>query len=136
MSAVAKIDRDFSDLSWHPMMPVEIALDRHPVKYICECYGVDVIAWNKLRNDPLFQEDVRRHREDLRKDGMSFKKKAQLQAEALLDVSWGIINNPSTPANVRADLIKNTIRVAGLDASKEQDAAAARANLQINIIMD
>jgi hypothetical protein len=50
---------------------------------------------------------------------MSFRIKAMLQADELLKTSWGMIHNGALPATVRADLIKFTIRVAGLDASKD-----------------
>jgi hypothetical protein len=83
-----------------------------------------------------FIADLKAVVEELRKDGMSFKMKARLQAEELLKTSWRLIhsNNDDVPPNVKADLIKFTIRAAGLDGSKDQAAAGSQSNaLQINI---
>ncbi len=78
----------------------------------------------------------------LQKDGAVFKLKARAQAEALLTTSWALIHRPldEVPASVKADLIKFTIKAAGLDTSIEQKAvasatatAAAMVGLTINL---
>lgn len=131
--------RDPASLPYPPTFPVELALRQFPVKDICEAYGIDQQTWNTLRMDPLFVQDLRHWVQELKKEGMSFKIKARLQAEALLTKSWEMIHSPPevVPAVVKADLLKFTIRAAGLDGSKDQAAAAASAanNLQINLIM-
>jgi hypothetical protein len=68
--------------------------------------------------------------ETLSRDGMSFRVKARIQSEALLETSWQLIHSNSTPAQVKADLIKHTHKVAGLEP-KEQ--AGVVSPLQINI---
>lgn len=74
----------------------------------------------------------------IREEGTSFKLKARIQSEELLKTSWELIHGKDTPAVVKADLIKHTIRFAGLDASIEQKAQAnggnaGSNNFQINI---
>jgi hypothetical protein len=129
--------RDPSSIPWPPTLPVEIALRQQSPRAICEAYGIDQLEWDRLRHDPLFVDDVKHWIEELRKDGMSFKAKARLQAEELLQTSWNMIHkDPSIPHAVKADLIKFTIRAAGLDGSKDQAANAGVSNaLQINIVM-
>jgi hypothetical protein len=68
-------------------------------------------------------------------EGMSFKIKAKLQAEELLKTSWRTIHDQHTPPNVKADLIKATMRWAEYD-TPPKDAVSVngqRSAFQINI---
>jgi hypothetical protein len=128
--------RDPASLTWPATLPVELALRQSSPREICEYYGIDQTQWSRLRADPVFVAEVRDAVEMLRKDGMKFRAKAKLQSEALLQTSWDLIHSPSekVPPAVKADLIKFTVRAAGLDGSKDQAASAqATAALQINI---
>lgn len=142
MPVLALIDpaADPSELGWPPGLPLELALKTASVKDICEAHGVSRQTYERLRLDPNFQQAVQANLEMLAQEGMSFRLKARAQAEALLPTSWQLIHAPldDVPANVKADLIKYTIRVAGLDASLDQKAqaqanAVAQNALQINI---
>lgn len=127
---------DPATLSYPPTLPLEVALRTAPIKTICEAYGIDKAGWDALRANDMFRADVATYMEELKKDGMSFKLKARLQSEELLKTSWALIhsrNDEVAPAT-KADLIKFTIRAAGLDGSKDQAANAAPTNpLQIQI---
>jgi len=133
------VPRDPALLPYPPMLPVEIALRQHPVKAICEAYGIDLAEWRELKTNPVFLDDLRARIAELKRDGMTFRMKARLQAEEMLKVSWAMVHAPgdTVPPAVKADLIKSTIRFAGLDDSKNQAAIAAAAgtNLQINLIL-
>lgn len=127
---------DPAEIATYPAtLPIEVALKTAPVKDICEAYGLTQQDWDRLKADPLFVAEVAALRETLKKDGMSFKLKAQLQAEELLKTSWGLIHShhDDVPPSVKADLIKFTIRAAGLDGSKDQAASGPQNALQINI---
>lgn len=127
---------DFDDTGlvqlYPPMLPVELALRINSPKAICEAYGLTREEFEELAANPTFQADLKRAMEAVRRDGMSFKLKARLQAEELLKTSWTLIHNPAIPPGVRADLIKFTIRAAGLDGSKEL-AEAGRPTLSIQV---
>lgn len=135
---MADASADPASLGYPPTLPVEIALRSAPIKSICEAYGISKQEWDELRVNPLFLRDLREAVDMLRKDGMSFRMKARLQAEQLLQTGWTLIhssNDDVAPA-VKADLIKFIIRAAGLDGSKDQAAAATAAvALQINLNM-
>lgn len=133
---------DPSRFGWPPTLPIEVALRSAPIATICTAYGLTREDWDALRQDRLFQAEVREAYETLKKEGVSFKVKARMQAEELLKTAWKLIHAPAdndvtVPAVVRADLIKFIIRAAGLDGSKDQAAAANanNSNFQINIIM-
>lgn len=129
--------KDPASLGWPPMLPIELALRERPVKDVVQSYGLDIEAWRRLCGDAAFQAELKARLTELRQDGMSFKLKARLQAEELLKTSWTIIHHDKTPFAVKADLIKHTVRVAGLDASKDQGPAGPGGGvvnaLQINI---
>ena len=126
--------RDPALLGWPPTLPVELALREHTPQELCEGYGIDAERWAQLRADPAFQAAVARYVEMLKQDGMTFKLKAQLQSEALLTESWRIIHNPDIPANVRADLIKYTWKVAGHEPKQGAEGPSAPTfAIQINL---
>ena len=77
----------------------------------------DILSFSK---DPVFNERVVRYREDVKKNGLTFKLKARAQAEELLNTSWLLIHSPDTSPAVKADLIKSTVKWAGLEP-KNQD---------------
>lgn len=124
MNAVATIDHDL-DLGYPATLPIELALRIATPKKICEAYGITREEFEALCRNPTFRDDLRRARELVRKEGMSFKIKAMLQSDELLKTSWEMIHNKALPATVRADLIKFTVRVAGLDASMDRGGNAS-----------
>lgn len=134
---VSKINpEDPAEIGYPPTLPVEVALRVAPIQEICAQYGLTRQDWDVIRYDPVFVADLQRAVEMVHKEGMSFKVKAQLQSEMLLQKSWRMIHdeNGEVPPAVQADLIKFTIRAAGLDGSKDQAAANTPQNaLQINI---
>ena len=126
---------DPAKLGWPPTLPIEIALRTAPIKVICEEYGLSKAEWDVLRFDERFIKDVADAVAELKKEGMSFKMKARLQSEELLKTSWKLIHSSSedVPPSVKADLIKFTVRAAGLDGSKDQASNTMQNALQINI---
>lgn len=123
---------DPAALGWPPTLPVEIALKTAPLDEIRAAYGYSSEEWMALKDNPRFLADLSAAVQMVAKDGMSFKLKAQLQAEELLKTSWRLIHDPTCPATVRSDLIKSTMRWAGYDV-KEAAAGGGGTPLQINI---
>lgn len=127
-----------SNIGYPHTLPIEVALRVAPIKDICTAYGLSKADWDTLRFDPVFVADVSRVSRALQTEGMSFKLKAQLQAEELLKQSWKLIHDQTgdVPPTVKADLIKATWRISGLDESKNKaNTAEVTAALQININM-
>lgn len=123
--------RDPTSVGWPPMLPVELALGEATPKEICEAYGITREQFVDLIALPAFKKAFVDARDMLSKEGMSFRVKARMQAEALLPTSWAMIHSQWTPANIKAKLIEATWRVAGFEP-KESDRAPQQA-LQINI---
>lgn len=119
--------------TYPPTLPIEIALRTAPLPEICAAYGISHEEWLTLRSDPVFMRDLTAAVELVKKEGMSFKLKAQLQSDELLKTSWGMIHDKEMPASVRADLIKFTVRAAGLAEPADKHNGGPQNALQINI---
>lgn len=124
--------RDPSDISYPVSLPIELALNEHPAGDICRSYGMSVDDLTRLMEDPVFSAALKNARNMLKKEGVSFKLKAKMQAEELLKTSWGIIHDPRSPHSVRADLIKSTVKWAGYDVS-ENTSVHTGSGFAINI---
>ena len=132
---------DPARLGWPTTLPVELALHVDTPQNIFEANGLTKEDHARLSVDPAFIRAVQEAIEAVSKEGVSFRMKAKAQAELLLTKSWELIHasTDDVPATVKADLIKFTIKAAGLDASQEQKGkamAAAMTALQINIHLE
>lgn len=134
---------DPSEIGFSASLPLEIAMGEAPVKEICLSHGVGKSDWDRLRVDPHFIQALEEAHTMLQQEGAMFKAKIRAQAEGVLARNWQLIHSSTelVPANVQAELIRFTIRAAGLDASVEQKARANalvssnQNNLQINLIL-
>lgn len=126
--------KDPAAIGWPPTLPVEIALKTAPMDEIRTAYGYSKDEWAALPRDPVFLADLAAAVTMVKKEGMSFRIKAQLQAEELLKSSWRLIHDENAPPSVKADLIKATMRWAGYDAKEAVGAGnAVGLNIQINL---
>lgn len=76
----------------------------------------DILVFNQ---DPVFLKKVEHYRGDVRDKGLTFKLKARAQAEELLTTSWLLIHDPAVSPAVKADLIKSTVKWAGLEPKND-----------------
>lgn len=90
----------------------------------------DLLVFNK---DRVFLLKVEAYRSDIRDKGITFKLKARAQAEELLTTSWGLIHSPAVSPAVKADLIKSTVRWAGLENRPDDNPSGAVGGVRINI---
>lgn len=93
----------------------------------------DILAFNR---DPVFLKKVESYRDEIREKGMTFKLKARAQSEELLTTSWTLIHNPDVSAAVKADLIKSTVKWAGLEPRNNeviQEGAGGGVKITINL---
>ncbi len=97
---------------------------RHHIK------ASDLLVFNK---DPVFLKQVEHYRGEVREKGLTFKLKARAQAEELLTTSWGLIHDPGVSPAVKADLIKSTVKWAGLEAKTDEATGGATGGVRINI---
>ena len=95
----------------------------------------DILTFN---TDPVFLKKVEGYRTDVREKGLTFKLKARAQAEELLTTSWLLIHDPAVSPAVKADLIKSTVKWAGLEPKDAgpQDNGTGGVKITINLGSD
>ena len=103
---------------------IDELLDRH------EFDASDLLTFNK---DTLFHKKVEAYREEVRTKGLTFRVKARAQAEELLKTSWLLIHDPVVSPAVKADLIKSTVKWAGLDTTPANEGQNGAGGVTITI---
>ena len=95
----------------------------------------DILTFNA---DPVFLKKVESYRNEVREKGLTFKLKARAQAEELLTTSWLLIHDPAVSPAVKADLIKSTVKWAGLEPKDAgpQDNNSGGVKITINLGSD
>ena len=90
----------------------------------------DMLVFNQ---DPVFLKKVEHYRGEVRDKGLTFKLKARAQAEELLTTSWLLIHDPAVSPAVKADLIKSTVKWAGLEPKDTAVADSGTGGVKITI---
>jgi hypothetical protein len=95
----------------------------------------DILTFNA---DPIFLKKVEGYRTEVREKGLTFKLKARAQAEELLTTSWLLIHDAAVSPAVKADLIKSTVKWAGLEPKDAgpQDNGTGGVKITINLGSD
>lgn len=108
---------------WSDRLALDIALrlegSGEDLAEICLRHNIvpaTLLVYNK---DPVFLAKVGHLRNEVRDKGITFRLKARTQAEELLKTSWLLIHSPETSAAVKADLIKSTVKWAGLEPKSD-----------------
>jgi hypothetical protein len=121
------------DVAFSPMLPYELAMQVDSPQNICKAYGLTHDQFAALIKHPVFIKAFQDAVEALKVEGMSFKVKARLQAEAYLDTAFRMAQNPGTSDAVRSRIIENTVRWAGLDKKAEDTSAGTGFNIILNL---
>lgn len=99
-------------------------LDKHHIT------TVDLLA---LNSDGVFLKQVANYRDEIHERGLTFRLKARAQAEELLLTSWKLIHAPEVSPTVKADLIKSTVKWAGLEPKDGAQTGDAGGGVKITI---
>jgi len=100
---------------------------------ICEEYGLMPHHYDRIEQDIGFLGKVAALKKELEKDGATFTLKAKIQAESLIDVSYKMATDPNTDDRVRAKLIGDTVRWAGLDKTGASVDSTGGFSISINL---
>ena len=124
---------------WNDRLAFELALllegSGETVNEVLERNNFDVMQLAKFKQDKVFLRKVEHYRGEVREKGMTFKLKARAQAEELLSTSWMLIHDPVVSPSVKADLIKSTVKWAGLEPKQEvaTEGGAGGVTITINL---
>ena len=103
-------------------MAFELALALESPEDICKRYEVSPADFEKLRKQPAFMKQVVDYRAEIKEKGLTFRSKAKIMAEDLLNNAYEMINHPGVPANVKADLIKWVGKMADYEPKEAKNA--------------
>lgn len=107
-------------LTFDPRIAYALALGVASPSVVFEKYGVSLEEAQRLIALPAFISTIKKYKDELAEKGVTFRLKAKIQAEDLLTHSYLLATDPEAPAAVRADLIKWTAKMAGLEPSEKE----------------
>jgi hypothetical protein len=111
----------------------EIALGAEDTGPIFMRYGYTQEQAINLLADGHFAKMLERVTKDVRENGLSFRSKARLQAEELLQHSFNMATDENVNPSVRADIIKWTAKVGGLEPKEKDEGKAAGGGFTLNL---
>jgi hypothetical protein len=129
----------FSTMEWNDRIALDLALvlEREcSIEELLEDHKLEKSDIRAFMLDKVFKTRVEHFRREIATEGLGFRMKARVQAEELLTTSWGMIHDPVVSPNVRADLIKSTVKWAGLEPKPdalEGGGGGGGAGVRINI---
>ena len=116
MDELATTDNPVESLpvQWQSSLVLDIAMgvDKDA---ICEAYEIQYAQLCAILETPSFAARVATARKELEKEGVSFRLKAQMQAEEYLKTAFQMVHDTDVDPKVRAKLIADTVRWAGFD---------------------
>jgi len=96
-------------------------------------HSIDANDLIMFKRDPVFLKKVEHYRDEVREKGMTFRLKARAQAEELLTTSYLLIHDPGVSPSVKADLIKSTVKWAGLEPKNDDNSEGPAGGVRITI---
>lgn len=134
MGELVTPDNPIEDLPavWQSSLVTDVALGVDD-DTICEAYSLQFPQLEAIKKHPSFKNRLGKLTEELQKEGVSFKLKAQMQAEELLKTSFAMIHDEDVDPKVREKLIANTVRWAGYDNKAAEAAGSGGPGITISI---
>jgi len=125
---------------WSDRLAFDVALclegSGETLDEIKDRHRIDANELLVFNRDKVFLKRVETYREEVREKGLTFRLKARAQAEELLTTSYMLIHDPSVSPAVKADLIKSTVKWAGLEpknTENDNNGGAGGVKIMINL---
>ncbi len=96
-------------------LALDLVLEVGPLKEILESYSLTPENFKTILANRAFRTEYEKLKEEMQTEGWSFRKKAASQAELYLNLVYRMVSSDQTPAAVRSELIRHTVKWAGLD---------------------
>lgn len=122
---------------WNDRLAFDVALtlegSGESVQEIMGRHNITAAQLLVFKSDPVFLKKIEHYRGQIRDHGLTFKLKARAQAEELLTTSWLLIHDAAVSPAVKADLIKSTVKWAGLEPKLDGNATPDGGGVRITI---
>lgn len=131
-SELITLDKPVMDFD--QQMLFEMAYGMESADDIRRRYNVDDQKWFILKNNPYFRNALAKHISELKRNGGTFKAKAQMLAEDVLPIAHAIATDKRVPVATRLEAAKWLAKVSGMDESDKKDPVPVNSNnIQVNI---
>jgi len=120
---------------WDPRLILDLALGVEDLNTVLDRYGLAQDDYETLAHSPIFRKELALTIRDVRENGLPFKAKARVQAEAYLEVLDELVYSDGTPASTRLEAIKSTVAWGGLipkESKEDSQTNATQINVSIN----
>lgn len=119
---------------WDPRLVMDLAIGVDGLDDILLRYGLTQEDYDALTTVPTFRRELSTTLRELRENGVTFIKKAKIQAESYLVDLDDMVQDKNVPAATRLDAIKSIVKWGGLEPkdTKTEQAQGVTVNLQIN----
>ena len=111
----------------------EVAMKYEPLATVMERYDVTLEHMMLLKTHKPFLLAVKQFQREIQEQGITFKMKAKMLAEDLIDTAYLMSKDLTTPASVRMDGIKNIVRWAELEPQKNKEDTGSMPTFAIQI---
>ena len=134
VTAPAPIKREAVN-RWDPRLILDLALGVEDLDSVLPRYSLTTDDYEPLAHSPIFRRELALTIRDVRENGLPFKAKARVQAEAYLEVLDELVYSDGTPASTRLEAIKSTVAWGGLipkESKEDSQTNATQINVSIN----
>lgn len=108
---------------WPSRLAFDFAMGEDP-ELLTARYEIGPTQWQYLLLNPAFMLEVEKHRRTIVEEGVTFRLKAKLQAEAYLEEIDTLVHDPETSPAVRLDAIKSMVKWSGYEPTTKDSQAA------------
>lgn len=109
---------------WTPQLLLEDALELFSDEELCSRHTLSIGTLLSIRQVPLYRAELAKMRADIRENGLTFKHKARLQAEQLLEMAFDWACDNDAPLKDRLSVLTKMVEWGELEPKKESAGAA------------
>jgi hypothetical protein len=109
---------------WNLQFVFELALGLDPVSETLQRYNVTLAQYENYVQNPAFQAQLQKFRNDIFEKGLGYREKARAMSEDLMSKAYEMIHDKDVPSAVKADLIKWVGKMADLEPKQDKDPQA------------
>lgn len=120
-------------LNIDPKMIHEIASGVEDGHVIALRYGFTLAEWEELKDISWFIAEVTRVRSEMERTGQTFRLRASVMAQALLDDTFSNAIKADTPVKDKAAALQLFAKIGGLEAPRQEAAAGNGFSITINL---
>lgn len=118
-----------------PIVAFSVALGMHTTEEICERHGITRAQYDGMARTATFGKLVETYATALQEQGLTFRTKAAVQAELMLDdMIWKLVRDPTVPSQVKLDAFKTVAKLAGYEPKQGAGESSSQSfKLVINL---